>query len=279
MSKNIIFENKNIVRFTLIVKKYSTITPSDKRNFHMVFVPFVNGYSFLVDGKDKYDLLAYDIFYVLPGQDLKYLKDTCSEIHKEKLGISMRISSEFIEGLQKRSVVSLDGLFTEQAIRFGNVGKNILRHDIEQLLELMESCMWDDFLPVEVFVERWFVYAREHLRRNNIYINGEIFHIPPRMQPVVRYICEHCSEELSLETLARQFHWSPSYLSRIFKQELGISYTEFLRDLRLRLAKNLICAGNAAAVASEMAGFRDYSTFYRIFKKQFGISPSDFYLE
>ncbi|MBO5317837.1 MAG: helix-turn-helix transcriptional regulator, partial [Oscillospiraceae bacterium] len=95
-------------------------------------------------------------------------------------------------------------------------------------------------------------------------------------QKVLKYIAEHLSEALSLDVLADRFYVSKYYLSHAFTREVGVSVYRYLMMRRLLLARQLLLAGEPAGQVCRSCGFSDYTSFYRAFKSEYGISPRDF---
>jgi two-component system, response regulator YesN len=96
-----------------------------------------------------------------------------------------------------------------------------------------------------------------------------------------RFIEEHYFRaELSMAEVSERMFVNPTYLSKVFKRDLGCSMVEYLMNLRMRKAKELMDSSNAVNV-SEVAfrvGYSDPFYFSKLFKKEFGVSPSS-YLE
>jgi AraC-like DNA-binding protein len=90
------------------------------------------------------------------------------------------------------------------------------------------------------------------------------------------YIEEHMDEDLSLDTLAKHFFVSKYHIAHIFKDNIGISIHQYITKKRLSLCKDAISGKMNITDAYQKFGFGDYSSFYRAFKKEFGISPKDF---
>lgn len=93
---------------------------------------------------------------------------------------------------------------------------------------------------------------------------------------VCDYINNHLEEDLSLDTLASFFYVSKYHISHIFKDNMGISLHQYIVKKRLQACKNGILSGIPFNQTIYQYGFHDYSSFYRAFKKEFGLSPSEF---
>lgn len=93
---------------------------------------------------------------------------------------------------------------------------------------------------------------------------------------VIRYITEHFSKPLTLEDIAAEFFVSKSYLNRHFKAYTNSTVYAYIMALRLTHARRMLREGVPAVEAGRECGFSDYSTFYKAFKTQTGLSPQQF---
>lgn len=95
---------------------------------------------------------------------------------------------------------------------------------------------------------------------------------------ILIYINQHFHEELTLPVLARQFGYNPSYLSRSFKENFGISFCSYIKMLRLREAILLLKSGEASVTKCALeSGFGSMRSFYRAFHEEFGVSPKEYF--
>ena len=90
------------------------------------------------------------------------------------------------------------------------------------------------------------------------------------------YINNHLSEDLSLDKLASFFYSSKYHISHVFKDNMGISIHQYIIKKRLHASKNGILSGIPFTELYHQYGFSDYTSFYRAFKKEFGLSPKEF---
>ena len=93
---------------------------------------------------------------------------------------------------------------------------------------------------------------------------------------ILNFINEHIYEPLSLEYIAHSLFLTPVYISQIFSKSMHISLMKYIKQKKLLIADNLIRNGTKAINAAALLGFSDYSTFFRLYKKEFGCTPSQY---
>ncbi len=95
---------------------------------------------------------------------------------------------------------------------------------------------------------------------------------------VSAYIKDHyTSQDMSLVNIAEALGYSSSYLSRFIKQEFGIGFGDLLNKIRLDHAKALLVTGSKTiSEISEIVGYSSVNSFTRAFKREEGITPSQY---
>lgn len=88
------------------------------------------------------------------------------------------------------------------------------------------------------------------------------------------YIDDHFTEPITLDTLSARFYVSKSQLNQTFRQMTGTTIIDYIIRKRIAYAQQLLLNGVSAQQASAVAGFGDYTSFYRAYKKHFGCSPN-----
>ena len=91
---------------------------------------------------------------------------------------------------------------------------------------------------------------------------------------LMKYLNEHLTESISLEEMARIFFVSKYHLCHTFREHTGTSIISYLTTKRIALAQQHLEDGIPAIRVAELVGFRDYSVFYRAYRKIVGRSPS-----
>ena len=95
-------------------------------------------------------------------------------------------------------------------------------------------------------------------------------------QNILNYIESHIYEDISLTAIADAFYVSKYHIAHVFKKQIGLSVHRYVLKKRLSLCKASIASGTDITAVFSDFGFGDYSSFYRAFKKEFGMSPKEF---
>lgn len=99
---------------------------------------------------------------------------------------------------------------------------------------------------------------------------------PDMLERVMAYIEANLSGRITLADTARHFYVSESTISQLFSKKMGVSFYRAVTQRRLISAKRLILEALPMETVAGRAGFSDYSTFYRAFKQEYGISPRQY---
>lgn len=94
---------------------------------------------------------------------------------------------------------------------------------------------------------------------------------------IKKYIIKHSQEDISLDVLGKQVGLSPVYISKMFKEKLGVNYIDFLTECRIEKAKKLM--GNPDKSIKEIAfevGYHEPNYFSKVFKKIANVSPKEY---
>ncbi len=95
-----------------------------------------------------------------------------------------------------------------------------------------------------------------------------------QMLQIAEYIDTHFSEKITLNTIAEKFHLNPSYISRSLNEKLSISFSKYLKTVRIKEVCNLLATTDiSVSEISVKTGFESSSDLCRVFKSIMGITP------
>lgn len=106
--------------------------------------------------------------------------------------------------------------------------------------------------------------------------NDGLFSKASALQRATAYIALHLDQPIRLESVAREISYtSPGHLSRLFRQEHGISFQAYVQKMRMKQAANLLIQSSLkVSQVAEMVGYTDASRFGVHFSRHFGVPPS-----
>lgn len=110
-------------------------------------------------------------------------------------------------------------------------------------------------------------YRNENLYHNKSFANKYL-------KSALEYIHNNFCSDITLTAIAEKFKVSKEHLSRVFKKETGLNFSEYLSQLRLKKAEEMLCYGNETiAEIAYSCGFNDSNYFSEKFKRLYKLSP------
>ena len=98
-----------------------------------------------------------------------------------------------------------------------------------------------------------------------------------KLSSITDYMKSNYNKDLSLESLAQTFGYSPTYLSRMFQKYARTNYKSYLDNLRLEHAyKDLMNTDLSISAIASQNGFANSKAFAKVFQKKYGQLPSKF---
>lgn len=91
------------------------------------------------------------------------------------------------------------------------------------------------------------------------------------------YISKNLAEDLSLNSVAEKIFISPQYLSKVFKDETGMNFVDYVTQTRMEKAKELLTSTteNIETIA-EKVGYNTPHYFIKKFKERYGVTPRNY---
>jgi AraC-like DNA-binding protein len=99
------------------------------------------------------------------------------------------------------------------------------------------------------------------------------------IHPLIKQLTEIVENEIdgnmTLHTMADRLHVNSSHLSRMFKQAVGQSFTDYVTVRKMERAKSMLIAGGNVSETALRLGYKDTSHFIRVFRKYWGVTPGE----
>jgi len=130
-----------------------------------------------------------------------------------------------------------------------------------------------EMLEAKIYV--MLIFLLRIKRKNSSIIHSNSY--DERTNLFIQYICEHFSEQITLQSVAEHFFLSKEYFSLIFKQKTGFGFNEYLNQLRISYAMKLLENTDESIISiANKCGYNDSSYFAAVFKKVSGVSPKNY---
>lgn len=152
------------------------------------------------------------------------------------------------------------------------------RRKIEQIIDLM---LFDDEEDTEYKENQLLNYLRiiftEILNLDNNERETAESKLRSKFSVVVSYIEENYNKKIYLEELADLLHYETSYFSKLFKKVLGVGFSEYMQDVRLKKAEKLLEETDYSVEdISSIVGYQDKKQLYKLFRESSNITPGAF---
>ncbi len=224
-------------------------------------------------GADRYRLFRGDVVIVPPGVSHRpiFPRDMSEPYKRYVLWISREFMDQFF------NLVSSDEdarLSSTGIIRTAGTKWAVLRELFQKgVIEAEQGAYgWEAAVAGNTMI-LLSQLERAVIDSESPFINAEK---PELVDIIIAYIESHLDQKLSLSDVAERFYVSKSTVSHAFQYKMGISFHRLVTQRRLVAAKGLIVRGINLDEVAVRVGFGDYSTFYRAFRLEYGITPRQF---
>lgn len=162
-------------------------------------------------------------------------------------------------------------------LRFSPERRLVCMQAMDALEGALRSSEFGSALLADTLCQQLLILVNRAMAQDRTAEQTDAYRVDSKMESVLRYIGEHLTEPLDVETLAGQFYLSRYYLMHRFKACTGYTVHQYITQKRLLLAGEQIRSGVPVMKAAEQSGFQEYSTFLRAFQNTFHVSPREFY--
>ena len=241
----------------------------------------------------------YEIYYLLEGKRRYFINHTLYDvepfdvllINKGDIHLSQVVGSEekYARYLLTFSDSFIDGLGSEFDKNFlMNIFEtkklhipDTMQHSFHMLLHKAETKIkqndkYSQYIAKLNFLEA-LVNLNKFATKNTYPLLDDLTVYEDRIQEVCRYICNYYNKPISLDQMAKIAFMSPTYFSKKFKRVTGFGFNEYLNNVRIKMATNLLMETKMPITEiATFCGYQDSNYFGDVFKKIMGVSPNKY---
>ncbi len=246
--------------YTIVEKGFSL----EQQNEINSYIQYIKTMECNPDTKNRYPIeKEKTLLDQISKADAKGAKTTLNEI----LGSVFFSSGNNFEIIKSR-ILELVVLLSRAALKGGA--------DVEQIFGLNFQYInkIHSFTSVE---ELSYWLSRIMLRFTNLVFTLKSIKHTDAIYKAIHYLNSNYTEKITLEDVASEIFLSSAYFSKIFKEQTGKSFSQYLNNLRIEKSKSLLRNSRIPIVdIAGMVGYEDQSYFTKVFKKVTGNSPGKF---
>ncbi len=245
--------------------------------WHMQQHHFHENYEILLSLTDAGHCFSESNLYPLNRGTLLLLKDTV--LHRT-IADNCKSYQRYVLHFTKETLHSISTNQTNLLSKFSKSNRCIQLNEeqLSGLISLLEKCrnlksdVFGDDLKrnitfIDILLKVWaLIEDNEPMDSSD---NSDFIQI----SPILEYIQNNLSKDLSLDSIAEDFYVNKYHLCHIFKAATGFSLGQYIINNRVLKARSLLRSGYSVQAAGEQAGFNNNSHFIRTFGKLSGISP------
>lgn len=245
-------------------------------DFNKVIIFLSGAVTYRIEGK-AYRLKPWDVLFVSRGE-LHQAVVSPEETYER---IVVWVNSKFLEehnmDCNLLDCFALSSSSRNNLLRLGEEPAG----SIKPAVFFLENAMKDEgfgarllqnslFIQLMIYLNRLFLGFRPDSSAKDIDDDE-------RIGKIIDYINANLEQELTIEQLSVQFFLSRYYLMHKFKLQTGYTVHQYILKKRLFKSAQLIKKGAQVSETCASCGFGDYSNFERAFRKEFGLSPKNYY--
>ena len=242
-------------------------------DFHKILIFLQGNVTYCIEGRN-YDLQPNDIVFVNAGEV------HCPIIHDDSCyeRIIIYISKDFLslyQNPQNDLSLCFKSALKNQShvLRIPSFKESKLSMITTELENAFSSCEYAN----ELFLDTLFIEFMVHLNRASLTNKIEYISTNSSNQKIIDiidYLNKNLTKDINIDLLADTFYISRYHLMHTFKKATGYTIGEYIKTKRLLYARDLIQNGKGITDACYACGFKNYSTFLRAYRQNFGCSPS-----
>ena len=257
------------------IKRYTNDKRFNETRSDEVDIPESSDYSFIFTTSENTTIKTSDNTYQIPENSFLIYKPQGKQIYTQSSGSSFVIcifSGTHVQKLLDSLNLECDTVYT--------LSPQYVSADEILFFDRQLVILYDEYSSRQLYYSpkisgmfySYLASCARHIKLNN----GN--NTTTNIQQVIKYIKDHSSSPLDIEQLAKMAHLSRSRFYHVFKEHTGMSPVGFQNKLRITITKDYLTfypEMSISSIASRL-GFSDPLYFSKLFKKEYGLSPSQY---
>lgn len=243
----------------------------------MELIYIKKGHGYVTVDLKQYKVSGSTIILILPGQlhSIEQYDDLSMEYENIIFSVSMLLprtedtsSSDFLRPLLSGKI-TVPTIFTSISDHYDAIAACI---DACDEICKTKPTGYDLFIKGKLF--EFFYLLSNRCREEKLTRSVKSL---DKIKVITKYVENHYMEKITIADIAEVAGFSESHFMRYFKETMGTSFIDYLREYRLTMAARLLMGSDDSILSiSEEVGFDNLSYFNRAFKKEYGMTPSQY---
>lgn len=230
----------------------------------------VDGYILGLGVRGQGHVVCRDWDFTLNRGDMVWLE--CSTIRHLSCSEDWDFTWIRFDGPAARKLFELYRSMGELKVALG-ANRNLVLTYIKHIAQAIKS----EHLADELQIHECLVHLTNYLIQNHIEHGGGLAQAPAEIKHAIQILADEFSNKLSLDDLSERVGMNKYRLSRIFHEVVGVTVGQYLTDLRIKHACDLLKFSNLpVSEVGELCGMPNASRFTMVFREQQGITPSTY---
>ena len=236
----------------------------------LIFMYFIHGTGHIIIEGHRYNIEKGNIFLLRPGELFHCAIDD-GQYHER---IVLHVTNSILANFSCNTDTFLSPFYQyekgfENCILAPSVSVHGLDSDLRTILDLLKDGSNTNQLLATCKVIEFLAKTADISKTSQTQVK-------PLIADVLAFLNTHFRENISIAEIASKINIDSSYLSHIFREQVGISLWKYVIYRRIYFCNEMIRKNFSIEESCYQAGFQNYSNFYRLYKKYMGMTPMEF---